>query len=352
MKTNFVVQTPRSPVADTLGNLLAERLITSQYDEIHVSVAYMTVSGVRALLAAFSSQALRKSKWLIGLDDFVTQPGALDVVLKLPGSDVRIISYANIGRRFHPKVYIFGKQSSFKNGLTVIGSANLTAQGLAGNGEANAILDCETTADTKKVLRMWDELWRQGHKPKKNELVTYRTMYEKAQKARPRLPAASRTPAKGMVILASDDALLDPAVAQQCWIECGYVTAMGRELELKAEQGIFFGLSPSGEAAKEMTFLVSSGNSVKLRMKYQGNHMWRLQLTKMVPEVEAGLRPLNPDGSLARSPYVAVFDRTDEINIYKLRFIRLNSIEFKRIAARSKKTGTYGRTTARQYGWC
>ncbi len=352
LKTNFVVQTPSSPAAGRLGTIFFERVLASKFDETQVAVAYMTVAGIRALLVAFPLNSLRKSKWLVGLDDFITQPGALDVVLNLPGAELRVISHANKNLRFHPKVYIFGKQSSFKDGMTVIGSANLTAQGLAGNGEASAILDCETSADTAVVLSMWNELWKQGHKPTVNELATYKENYTIAKKSRLKTKAIIPTPTKGMIILASDDAQLDPAIANTCWIECGNVTLMGKELELKAEQGIFFGLNPTGEDAKYLTFQVSTKEKIQLRLKYQGNHMWRLQLTNEVPEVAVGLRPKNPDGSLGRSPHVAVFDRTEDKKTYILRFILLNSNEFNKIVRKSKQTGTYGQTSARQYGWC
>ena len=97
---------------------------------------------------------------------------------------------------------------------------------------------------------------------------------------------------------------------------------------------------------------MSSGLIVQLRMKYQENHMWRLQLTKEIPEVAVGLRPLLADGKLGRSPYVAVFDRMPQKNTYKMFFVRLNSPAFKKIRSDSKAYGTSGKTSARQYGWC
>ena len=155
-----------------------------------------------------------------------------------------------------------------------------------------------------------------------------------------------------MIILASDDAELDPAQATICWIECGYITAMGREIELKAEQGLFFGLNPAGEEPRVFNFLVSSGVTTSLRLKFQANHMWRLQLNSEVPEVAAGLRPRMPDGTLGRSSYVAVFERTDDGSVFRLRFIGLSSIEFAKLARKSRQLGTLGQTSARQYGWC
>jgi hypothetical protein len=86
-------------------------------------------------------------------------------------------------------------------------------------------------------------------------------------------------------------------------------------------------------------------------MKFQKNHMWRLQMNNQVPEVAIGLRPLQEDGSLGRSPFAAVFERPAEQNLFDLRFVRLDSKMYKRILADSTKKGTIGKTSARRYGW-
>ena len=125
---------------------------------------------------------------------------------------------------------------------------------------------------------------------------------------------------------------------------------MGRELEPKAEQGLFFGLSPSGGDSKTITIQTSHGSRVDLRLKYQRNHMWRLQMNNAVPEVQTGLRPVKGDGRLGRSPYVAVFKRRHGITT--LRFIELRGKKFAALRARTYKSGTLGKTTAREYGWC
>ena len=98
---------------------------------------------------------------------------------------------------------------------------------------------------------------------------------------------------------------------------------MGRELEFKAEQGLFFGLNPHGEAPKYFSYIVSDGSMIQMRMKYQGNHMWRLQMTRDVPEVADGLRPVRPDGKLGRLPWVAVFNRGKRNDTYTLNFVRV-----------------------------
>ena len=352
MKVDFQIQSPTSKPGKTLAHLFGECAGTAQFDELLVSVAYVTISGIRLLLSGFANSMPAKSKWLIGLDDYVTQPGAIDVAMAIPGAEVRVVSYSELGLRFHPKVYMFRKHSSPRKGLTIMGSSNLTSQALVGNGEANAVVEEENKQDCLMTQALWDSLWRQGHSPTKHELSAYKKRYEEENPKRAKVAVAKGKPKAGMIILASDDAELDPAQATICWIECGYITAMGREIELKAEQGLFFGLNPAGEEPRVFNFLVSSGVTTSLRLKFQANHMWRLQLNSEVPEVAAGLRPRMPDGTLGRSSYVAVFERTDDGSVFRLRFIGLSSIEFAKLARKSRQLGTLGQTSARQYGWC
>lgn len=352
MKIEFQIQTPASKPAQTLAYFISDRAGKTAFDEALVSVAYMTVSGIRLLMNGFSNSMPSKSQWLIGLDDYITQPGAIDTAMAIPGAEVRVVSYAELGLRFHPKVYIFRKNSKPKQGMTILGSANLTSQALAGNGEANAVIDTEGQEDLLATQTLWDSLWKQGHAPTKQELISYKEKYL-AQKVRnPKAVVTKKKKKPGMIILSSDDAELDPAQAKTCWIECGKITAMGREIELKAEQGLFFGLTPTGEESKIFNFIVSSEKKVQLRLKFQGNHMWRLQLTNEVPEVASGLRPLLQNGKLGRSPYVAIIERTDSRALFRLRFIDLLSEEFEKLAIKSSQLGTLGKTTARQYGWC
>lgn len=143
---------------------------------------------------------------------------------------------------------------------------------------------------------------------------------------------------------------IDPTVATQCWIEVGKNTALGHELEIKAEQALFFGLHHSGGNKQAREFRLTDGSSIQLNFKYQGNAMWRLQMRNRIPEVRRGLRPI-VDGRLGRSPYVAVFERTRAKNSFKLRFIREKSVDYRRIKRNAEINGTVGHTTARQYGW-
>ncbi|MGN6653972.1 MAG: phospholipase D-like domain-containing protein [Rhodanobacter sp.] len=351
MKISFHVQAPGAKADASLQSIVSSKIRNSTPSETLIAVAYMTISGVRALLPNLMEAPPQKSKWLIGLDDFVTQPGAIEVVRSIPGSEVRVVSYRELGLRFHPKVYIFRWSEPRTRALLILGSSNLTAHALNGNAEANVSVEPKTASNLVEADSLWKKLWRLGHSPTPGELARYEEDYTKTRLARLRTGMAAQ-PKQRTEILSTDEAVLDPGRADLCWIECGYITAMGREIEFKAEQGLFFGLNPNGGKPRFFSFLVSNGNSIRLRMKYQKNHMWRLQLTSAIPEVASGLRPVQEDGSLGRSPYVAVIERTQAKTTYRLRFVGLTSRDFRRLESKSRELGTLGRTSARKYGWC
>ena len=241
--------------------------------------------------------------------------------------------------------------------FTMLGSSNLTKKALSDNVESIVILHSQTAQDKVELDKIWRTAWSLGRRLTNSEFAEYKQKYSNSKKYRKRafkerIKKSRRLKKRKIRLVLEDDyAEVDPTNASTCWIECGNVTAMGRELEFKAEQGLFFGLNPHGENPKHFRYVVSDGSKIQMRMKYQGNHMWRLQMTKDVPEVAKGLRPVLPDGKLERSPWVAVFNRTEQNDTYALSFVRLNSKKHKKLRRQSINTGTHGKTTAREYGW-
>ena len=355
METRLLIQSANGNQNDSLHAALAASVQGRKFDYARIAVAYATVAGVRSLLDAFEHSRLVRSQWLVGLDDSLTQPGAIELLLSLPHSKVQIASFETSGCRFHPKFYVFARTGKPQALSAIVGSPNLTVSAFQHNSEAAALLDCNSKKDRDAVNAAWDILWAHGHEPSAEDMRAYSKIYAKRSRLIDKLhkvananPDAEITPS----VLDSDAAEVDPSMAKICWIECGNVTAMGRELEFKAEQGLFFGLDPGGGVPKTITFATSDHSHVNLRMKYQENHMWRLQLKSAVPEVRVGLRPVGKDGKLSRSPYVAVFKRTMKKEIIQLRFLNKDSEQFDKIRTRTMRSGTMGRTTAREYGWC
>lgn len=354
MRNKLVVQSPDSIDSATVLSALQQSVGSSEMLEVFVGAAYATVSGIRTLLTAVpDARGTTTYRWILGLDDLVTQPGALELCKQMPRSTLRVAELHQRGARFHPKVILF-KGSRDSDAMLCIGSANLTREGLLRNCEAVAIHQAESLSDLQLLQSVADATWNQGSSLSDQRLTEYKAQYESAQAARPLLVDSSEQAVPSTTqprpVLESDNALVDPAIASTCWIEVGKATAMGRELEFKAEQALFFGLNPRGEAPQERVFVTSDGQRTSLRLKYQQNAMWRLQLNNSVPEVDHGLRPYE-SGGLGRSPFVAVFQRVGQAGEYSLRFVLVTDPEYRQIQQRSLRLGTLGSTSSRQYGW-
>jgi HKD family nuclease len=356
MQYTHTTQTPRSDAVDTIVGNIEQFTEDKSLDTIHAAMAYMSVAGVRRLLDVLHDREITQCRWLIGTDDAITQPGAIELCRDLPHSTVRLASFEEEYLRFHPKVLLMTSSLDADKALMMVGSANLTRHGLEGNAESVVFLHAESPTDVLDLISRWNDIWSIGRSLTTAELRRYARRYEKNKAVRKKLvraPAAKKPskPRKVKPVLGSDKAELDPSLANTCWIECGKNTAQGRELEIKAEQGLFFGLNPKGETPRHFGFRLSNGQTTQLRLKFQGNDMWRLQLTTAVPEVERGLRPRMANGKLGRSPWVAIIERTNKKGEFRLKFVKARSLKYRDLKKRSQAVGTVGRTSAREYGW-
>ena len=178
MKASLLIQSPTTVASNSLQAHVVACVGKEQFDFARVAVAYATVSGVRSLLAAFDAHGLEKSRWLLGLDDALTQPGAIALLRSLTNVEVRIASFEASGRRFHPKFYAFAHAAKDSVISVLIGSANLTAQAFYGNSEATALLEHKDQKDKDQVNAAWDQLWAQGHEPTAAELKIYAKKYK------------------------------------------------------------------------------------------------------------------------------------------------------------------------------
>lgn len=75
----------------------------------------------------------------MGLDDFLTDIGAIERVSQGPGTECRVFLPKGVGEggRFHPKLYVFHSQ---REESVIVGSVNLSVQGLETNHEASVWL--------------------------------------------------------------------------------------------------------------------------------------------------------------------------------------------------------------------
>ena len=63
------------PSSPTLWKALSEATTANEFDHLDVAVAYATLQGVRSLELALNNTRL-VSRWVVGLDDAISQPEA------------------------------------------------------------------------------------------------------------------------------------------------------------------------------------------------------------------------------------------------------------------------------------
>ncbi|MBU5347915.1 phospholipase D-like domain-containing protein [Paenibacillus lautus] len=115
------------------GDILNKYLNDSTYCRFRFSVAYMRLSGLKQLREGIEGLISRDGtvSGVIGINDGITSEEALQTLNEF--SDSSTICYTNSDIIFHPKFYIFDDESA--NAVIVIGSPNLTRDGLYMNGE-------------------------------------------------------------------------------------------------------------------------------------------------------------------------------------------------------------------------
>lgn len=144
------------------SHLTELRISFEKYDKAYIAVAFFSMSGfyaIKNLLETFLEGG-GELHIVVGLDNFVTEPDALQALFDLmkgePNSGLYIKKTDTKGRIFHPKLYLF---KSKKRGKFIIGSANLTAGGLEENEEisiAGAVkLPSPLWSHAFKVFEKW-----------------------------------------------------------------------------------------------------------------------------------------------------------------------------------------------------
>lgn len=160
---------------------IREAVTSTNPTSSRVAVAFATGTGCSELLTSMQKacHAWRsvKKAWLIGIDHGVTEPAALEEIACQPNSEVRIPNAEYLlanglrpSQRFHPKTYIFERQtqSDIESGGIVCGSCNLTFSGLRTGTEQAllSVLSAPSNKDDREQFKRiidrgvwWDDVW-------------------------------------------------------------------------------------------------------------------------------------------------------------------------------------------------
>lgn len=139
-----------------LSNL---RRMTKGAANVDIAVAFISSSGLNQLLPSLQRVASRgEVRILTGLYQGITDPRALSTLLRVQEQTRGRLS-VRISResKFHRKLYLVKAGSNVK---AVVGSSNLTNDGLSSGGELNIYLS--STADSapmRRLLRAFDDDW-------------------------------------------------------------------------------------------------------------------------------------------------------------------------------------------------
>lgn len=138
-KTSLLGDMSINPKADTLYQRLEENIKLNGWNSITICSAYLTKGAAEKLVELFDSITTRKRmkiNLIVGSKDYFTQPEAIEVLLhfldKPRKGNIEYYFVQPLDMNFHIKCYLF---LGLKNNKLVIGSANLTMNGLESFGE-------------------------------------------------------------------------------------------------------------------------------------------------------------------------------------------------------------------------
>ena len=287
------------------------------FERIDGHFAFATAAGVSDLTlvleeaARHNETAITRRRWLISLDFGHTEPDALRQLLKLAGSEVRVMDSAYLLRRhlqprvvFHPKTLVLTAGRGLPIGASV-GSGNLTRSGLRIGREhavltavAEPILSHAERLDGTRLrahLRLMGQDWRDA------DVLTDRllTRYEAIRATRPRPPQNVAEATAERLTRTADGLPTDQLVAlrrdTRFWIETGNMYANrgrghpGNQLDLRRGTRAFFGFSTTARPNNSpigQVGLLFRGQLHQRNLRFGDNSMDKLDLPALTPAVD------------------------------------------------------------------
>lgn len=278
----------------------------SDLTELDVAAAYVTSSGAYDLLkrmdtALGAKWAAVEKRWLTSFDYCRTQPIALEILLSLPASSVRVydapfcLAHGGMPKKpFHPKAFLFrGKDSDF----ALAGSGNLSRSGLSKGIEVGLTVAVNrkhpvepSSASSIKGLRRWyEKIWDDSTPLDAALLKRYVKLFESVPNlAHPTMTEDDLASGETTTGSLTSKDLQKLRVCSHFWIEAGNITKNrgphlpGNQLMMKRLSRVFFGYDPT--SFPENTVLGSveisygGGPYASYTLSYSDNKMDKLNL--------------------------------------------------------------------------
>ncbi|MGD1011639.1 MAG: phospholipase D family protein [Acidimicrobiales bacterium] len=266
-----------------------------RFTRLRVASAFATESGVTQITNLLGADAFgdAQKEWLIGLQNGFTQPVALQRLLDLPNSAVRLVDIHEVlanprlagSTFFHPKVYELADITG--NKTTIIStSANLTEGGLRNNVEQFVSWEGLLTADFPQTLTRW---WGKYWKP---EWAATPELIDEYARRRPAMQQRAGAGTGGGIVEV-EPAPSELRVAPEMWVEAVRPLEGGsrNQLELLLNAHVFF-FPESDDIPRDrpqsVVFVDDAGNEYSNPQRQvlfngpplrdKGNSMWRVYL--------------------------------------------------------------------------
>ncbi|MEZ4886808.1 MAG: phospholipase D family protein [Chitinophagales bacterium] len=138
MEINFIGQGLPDKPENSAGNVIMNTLKDTSFESFLCIVAFASKKGVGGLRKLMETNPNLKTTIYVGIDQQGTPKEALEELLSIRAKVA--VYYTNSPIIFHPKLYLFeGKEKC----RVIVGSSNLTVQGLFRNLEASLVVDFE-----------------------------------------------------------------------------------------------------------------------------------------------------------------------------------------------------------------
>jgi HKD family nuclease len=209
-------QTQISLVTNTGPNCLLPylRRTGASCKQVDIAVAFITASGLESVLHLLQQVARKgRVRILTGLYQGFTEPRALSVLLReQKESENRISVRISRDKRFHWKSYfLIGSRTA----TAIVGSSNMTSEGLLERGELNLALSTQPDATSfRKVHGPFGTYWDKQSQVLTKEIVA---RYSQWRGQQPTSPSRSVPLARILGKAVETDEHADSARRKRCW---------------------------------------------------------------------------------------------------------------------------------------
>jgi HKD family nuclease len=324
---------------------ISDEINTQKYTRVSACAAYASYKGVVLVRTALSNVGTPQYRWLIGLDDTITDPQAIKVAAGTYNSETRIVPVV-AGRRFHIKAYLLDSAANESASL-VIGSANLTESAFTKNCEGYVLFRAITGGEVNSLRSYWELLWRMGESATEERVSEYEERYRRRKFRSSEVEQEN----SDTVSAPREVKLVKQSVysTKLAWIELGYNTGGGNQLDIVKKLAPFLGLPANPLEGRTVYLTFNSPLDQKDFQLTFTKGMWRFM------NLQQGFQQrLRPDLTKP-SPYLLIISREPNAPHPTLDVRRIDSRAAHRMIQHSKKNGFVDSSvlgkSGRLFGW-